>query len=78
MGLSKNWPQNHPQILLHFLIHTNGLMLCTKFELIPSSTFQVMDILKTSIRDKNGYKMQLLHTCTHKNAIVTCTYCECT
>ena len=47
----KNWPQNHPQILLHFLIHINALILCTKFELIPSSTFQVMAILKTSILD---------------------------
>ena len=35
-----------PPILLHFLIHINVLMLCRNFELIPSSNFQVMAILK--------------------------------
>ena len=35
-----------PQFLLYFLIHIDVLMLCRKFELIPTSIFQVMAILK--------------------------------
>ena len=31
--------QNHPQFLLHFLIHIDVLMLCRKFELIPNTVF---------------------------------------
>ena len=46
MLFSKKWPKNHPQFLLHFLIHIDVLMLCKKFELIPSSNFRVMTILK--------------------------------
>ena len=46
MVFFKKWLQNHPQFLLHFLIHIDALMLCRKFELIPSSIFRVMVILK--------------------------------
>ena len=46
MVFSKKWLRNHPQFLLHFLIHIDVLMLCRKFELIPTSIFQVMAILK--------------------------------
>ena len=46
MLFSKNWPKNDPQFLLHFLIHIDVLMLCSKFELIPTSIFQVTAILK--------------------------------
>ena len=46
MVFSKKWLRNHPQFLLHFLIHINVLMLCRKFELIPSSNSGVMAILK--------------------------------
>ena len=42
----KKWPKNDPQFLLHFLIHNDVLMLCRKFELIPSSIFRVMAIFK--------------------------------
>ena len=38
----KKWLRNHQKILLHFLIHIDVLMLCSKFELIPTSIFQVM------------------------------------
>ena len=34
-----DWLQNHPQFLLHFLIHIDVLMLCRKFELIPTKSF---------------------------------------
>ena len=46
MLFSEKWLQNHPQFLLHFLIHIDVLMLCRKFELIPSSNFRVTAILK--------------------------------
>ena len=41
MLFSKKWPKNHPQFLLQFLIHIDVLMLCSKFELISTSIFQV-------------------------------------
>ena len=44
MLFSEKWLQNHPQFLLHFLIHIDVLMLYRKFELIPTKTFQVMAI----------------------------------
>ena len=46
MLFSKKWPKNHPQFLLHFLIHIDVLMLCSKFELIPTSISQVMATFK--------------------------------
>ena len=46
MLFSKKWLQNHQKFLLHFLIHIDVLMLCRKFELIPTSIFQVMAIFK--------------------------------
>ena len=46
MDFSKKWLQNHKKILLHFLIHIDVLMLCSKFELIPTSIFRVTVILK--------------------------------
>ena len=46
MLFSKKWLKNHPRFLLHFQMHIDVLMLCRKFEPIPSSNFQVMAILK--------------------------------
>ena len=43
---SKKWLQNHPQFLLHFLIYIDVLMLCRNFELILTSIFRVMTILR--------------------------------
>ena len=45
MLFSKKWLKNHLKFLLHFLTHIDVLMLCRKFELIPTSIFRVM-ILK--------------------------------
>ena len=42
MDFFKKWFQNHQKFLLHFLIHIDVLMLCIKFELIPTSIFRVM------------------------------------
>ena len=41
MDFFKKWLRNHQKFLLHFLIHIDVLMLCSKFELIPTSLFQV-------------------------------------
>ena len=46
MLFSKKWLKNDPQFLLHFLIHIDVLMLCRKFELIPTKIFRVTAILK--------------------------------
>ena len=46
MLFSEKWLQNHPKFLLHFLIHIDVLMLFRKFELIPTSIFKDMTILK--------------------------------
>ena len=46
MVFSKKWLKNHPKFLLLFLIHIDVLMLCRKFELIPTNIFQVMAILR--------------------------------
>ena len=54
MLFSKKWLQNHPKFLLHFQIHIDVLMLCRKFEPIPSSNFQVMTTLKMGQFLKNS------------------------
>ena len=46
MLFSKKWLQKHPKFLLNFLIHIDVLMLCRKFELIPTKIFRVMATLK--------------------------------
>ena len=46
MVFSKKWLRNHQKFLLHFLIHIDVLMLCSKFELIPTSIFRVTVIFK--------------------------------
>ena len=53
MVFSKKWLKNHPKFLLHFLIHIDVLMLCRKFEPIPTSNFQVMTILKNGPISEN-------------------------
>ena len=46
MLFSEKWLRNDPRFLLHFLIHIDVLMLCSKFELIPTSIFRVTIIFK--------------------------------
>ena len=46
MDFCKKWLRNHGKFLLHFLIHIDVLMLCSKFEVIPTSIFQVTAIFK--------------------------------
>ena len=46
MVFSKKWLRNHQKFLLHFQIHIDVDMLCSKFELIPTSIFRVIAILR--------------------------------
>ena len=46
MDFSKKWLRNHKKFLLPFLIYIDVLMLCSKFEVIPTSFFRVTVILK--------------------------------
>ena len=46
MLFSKKWLRNHPQFLLNFLIHIDVLIVCRKFQLIPTKIFRVMAIFK--------------------------------
>ena len=57
MLFSEKWLKNHPQFLLHFLIHIDVLMLCTKFELILTNIFRIISTLKTSqfLKKSKGY-----------------------
>ena len=50
MVFSKKWLRNNPKFLLHFLIHidVHVVMLCSKFEVIPTSIFQVTAIFKNA------------------------------
>ena len=44
MVFSEKWPKNDPHFLLHFLIHIDILMLCSKFELILTKNSEVTSI----------------------------------
>ena len=57
MDFFKKWLRKHEKILLHFLIHVDVLMLCSKFELIPTSIFQVMAILRKSQKSENYLRL---------------------
>ena len=46
MVFSEKWLKIHPKFLLHFLIHIDVLMLCRKFELIPTLIFRVTAIFQ--------------------------------
>ena len=48
MALEENSP-----FLLHFLMHIHVLMLCRKFELIPTKPFELWSFL---LFTKNGFK----------------------
>ena len=52
MDFSKNWLRNHQNFLLHILLHINVLMLCSKFEVIPTSIFRVTVIFKNESKSE--------------------------
>ena len=55
MVFSKKWLRNHPKFLLHFLIHIDVLKLCSKFEVIPTSIFQVTVTLRNRQKSKKNH-----------------------
>ena len=68
MLFSKKWPKNHPKFLLHFLIHIDVLMLCSKFELIPTSIFQVTAILRKLQISEKYPRLYIAHAFFQKMA----------
>ena len=85
MDFSKKWSKNDLKFLLHFLIHIDVLMLCSKFELIPTSIFRVTVILKNDPKSiahaffqkmaKNHQKF-LLHFLIHIDVLMLCSKFE--
>ena len=69
MVFSKKWLQNHENFLLHFQIHIDALMLCSKSELIPTKIFQVItiqllkDYTLLSISQNHNFKQAMLWVC---------------
>ena len=61
MVFSKKWLRNHQKFLLHFLIHIDVLMLCSKFELVPTSIFRVMAILKNRENFEKYQRLYIAH-----------------
>ena len=57
MDFSKKWLRNHQKFLLHFLIHIDVNMLCSKFELIPTSIFRVTAILKNEPKSEKYLRL---------------------
>ena len=60
MVFSKKWLRNHSKFLLHFLIHIDVLILCSKFEPIPTS----IQIIPISDYSNPPGSEQKLSTCT--------------
>ena len=61
MVFSKKWVRNHQKFLLHFLIHIDVLMLCSKFEVIPTSIFRVTAIFKKCQSFKKYSRLYIAH-----------------
>ena len=61
MVFSKKWVQNHQKILLHFLIHTcidvHVNLLCSKFEVIPTSIFRVTATLRNEPKSEKYLRL---------------------
>ena len=57
MFFSKKWLRNDPKFLLHFLIHIDVNMLCSKFEVIPTSLFQVTATLRNEPKSEKYLRL---------------------
>ena len=66
MLFCKKWSKNDPQFLLHFLIHIDVLMLCSKFELILTSIFRVMAIFKNGPKSEKITVLYIAHAFLQK------------
>ena len=67
MLFSKKWLQNHQNFFITFQIHIDVLMLCRKFELISSSNFRVMTILRNEPFSENFPVLYKAHAFFPKN-----------
>ena len=79
MDFSKKWLQNHEKILLHFLIHIDVNMLCSKFELIPTLIFRVTAILRKCPKSRKwlrNHEKFLLHFLIHIDVNMLCSKFE--
>ena len=68
MDFFKKLLRNHQKFLLHFLIHIDVLMLCSTFEVIPTSIFRVTTIFK------NGPKSDKYLTPKSQKFFITFSY----
>ena len=57
MVFSKKWVRNHQKFLLHFLIYIDVNMLCSRFELIPTSIFRVTATLRNEPKSKKYLRL---------------------
>ena len=57
MVFSKKWVRNHQKFLLHFLMHIDVNMLCSKFEVIPTSIFQVIATLRNEPKSEKYLRL---------------------
>ena len=78
MVFSKKWLKNHFQFLLHFLIHIDVLMLCRKFERIPTKTFRVMSIFKNEpiFEKSKGYSLWFFKKMAPKSPHIFITFSD--
>ena len=49
MDFFKKWLRNHQKFLLHFLIHIDVNMLCSKFELIQTSILSIFFLIHVHV-----------------------------
>ena len=57
MVFTKKWVRNHQKFLLHFLIHINVNLLCSKFEVIPTSIIQVIATLRNEPKSEKYLRL---------------------
>ena len=60
MDFCKKWLRKHQKFLLHFLIHIDVFMLCSKFELILTSIFRVTVIFKNEPKSEKITAMDFM------------------
>ena len=76
MVFSKKWVRNHQKFLLHFLIHIDLNMLCRKFELIPTSIFQVTATLRNEPKSEKYLRLGFFHTMALKSPKIFITFSD--
>ena len=57
MVFSKKWLRNHQKFSLHFLIYIDVNMLCSRFEVIPTSIFRVTATLRNEPKSEKYLRL---------------------